>query len=313
MVRAALERMTELGAEVVDVEIPGLDSILSGSSMIGHEFKWDLIDYLAATPSAPVRSLQDILDGGLFHVQLEGAFRRRAETEQRDSAAYQRAMAKRVAARDTVLATMDALALDALVYPTIRRRAARIGDPQGGSNCQLSATTGLPALSVPAGFTGAGLPTGMELLGRPFADARLLALGFAFEQAVQPRRAPPRTPPLENGQAPQPVVFEVSAASGPASARVVFSWDIVRSTLSYEASVSGVAANEIFGVNLHRAQAEREGGVIYRLSGPVGRAASGVIVLSTRDRDALLEGDLYVRLYTGPVPGGGAKAQLSVP
>ena len=54
-------------------------SILSGSSLIGHEFKWDLIDYLAATPDAQVGSLQDILDAGLYHVRLEATFRRRAE------------------------------------------------------------------------------------------------------------------------------------------------------------------------------------------------------------------------------------------
>ncbi len=313
LVRAALERMSESGAEIIDVEIPGLDSILSGSSLIGHEFKWDLIDYLAATPGAPVGSLQDILDGGLYHVRLEAAFRRRAEPAQRDSAAYHGAMAKRIAARDTVLATMDALSLDALVYPTIRRRAARIGDPQRGSNCQLSATTGLPALSVPAGFTGAGLPAGMELLGRPLEDARLLALGFAFEQSVQPRRAPARTPPLEDGRPPEPVAFEVSAMGGGATARVLFSWNVVTSALSYEATVSGIPAAEILGVGLHRAQAEREGGVIYRLSGPVDPIASGTITLNARDRQALAEGDLYLRLYTMAVPAGGPRSLLPVP
>ena len=35
----------------------------------------------------------------------------------------------------------------------------------------------LPALSVPAGFTGNGLPTAFQLIGRPFAEARLLAGG----------------------------------------------------------------------------------------------------------------------------------------
>ena len=139
IVRAALDSMSEAGAEIIDVEIPGLDSLLSGSSLIGLEFKWDLIDYLAATPAAPVSSLQDLLDRGLYHVRLEGTFRRRAAQEERDSAAYARAMDKRAAARDAVVARMDELLLDVLAYPTIRRRAARIGDPQGGSNCQLSA------------------------------------------------------------------------------------------------------------------------------------------------------------------------------
>ena len=313
MVREALERMGEAGAEIIDIEIPGLDSILSESSMIGHEFKWDLIDYLAATPGAPVGSLQDILDRGLYHVRLEAGFRRRASLEQRDSAAYHTAVAKRAEARDTVLATMDELALDAVVYPTIRRRAARIGDPQRGSNCQLSATTGLPALSVPAGFTDAGLPTGIELLGRPLEDARLLALGFAFEQSAQPRRPPARTPPLEGGRAPDPVAFEVAVQGGRAAARVLFSWDVATSALSYEATVSGIAAEEIRGVGLHRAQTDQMGGVIYRLSGPTDREASGTITLNAGERDALMGGDLYLRLYTTGGPSGGPRAPLPVP
>jgi aspartyl-tRNA(Asn)/glutamyl-tRNA(Gln) amidotransferase subunit A len=40
---------------------------------------------------------------------------------------------------------------------------------------------GLPALSVPGGFTPNGLPVGVQLMGRPFAEARLLALGRAYQ------------------------------------------------------------------------------------------------------------------------------------
>lgn len=313
LVREALDRMNDAGAEIIDIEIPGLDSILSGSSLIGHEFKWDLIGYLAATPGAPVGSLQDILDRGLYHVQLEATFRRRAATAQRDSAAYQQALAKRAMARNVVLETMDERSLDALVYPTIRRRASQLGDPQRGSNCQLSATTGLPALSVPAGFTEAGLPIGIELLGRPLEDARLLSLGFAFEQSTQPRRAPARTPPLEDSRAPDPVAFEVAVQGGRAAALVLFSWDIPTSSLSYEATVSGIALEEIMGMGLHRAQTNQEGGVIYRLSGPVDQGASGTITLNAGEREALMEGDLYVRLYTTEVPSGGPRAPLPAP
>jgi len=313
LLRAALDRMSDAGAEIIDIEVPGLDTILSGSSLIGLEFKWDLIDYLAATPAAQVSSLQDILDRGLYHVRLEANFRRRAAMEERDSAAFDRAMAKRAAARVAVLATMEELSLDAVAYPTIRRRAARIGDTQRGSNCQLSATTGLPALSVPAGFTDAGLPTGLELLGRPLEDARLLALGFAFEQSVHPRRAPARTPPLENGRAPEPVAFEVVAMGGRATAQVLFSWDVATSTLSYEAIVSGIPDIGILGLGLYRAQAEQEGGIIYRLSGPVGLEASGTITLNTSEREALLGGDLYLRLHTKEVPSGRPRAPLPIP
>jgi amidase len=313
MVRAALDNMGEAGAEIVDVEIPGWDSLLTGSSLIGLEFKWDLIDYLAATPNAPVGSLEDILDGGLFHVRLEGILRRSASAEERNDDAIARAMDQRATARAAVLATMDELQLDALVYPTIRRRPARIGDPQGGSNCQLSATTGLPALSVPAGFTDLGLPVGLELLGRPLQDARLLALGFAFEQAFQPRQAPVQTPRLENGRAPAPVAFEITAQGGGAAARMLFAWDITTSTLLYQATFSGIPAAEILGVGLHQAQEEREGGVLYRLSGPGGQQSSGAITLDAVERAALMGGDFYLRLYTTETPYGGPRVQLSIP
>ena len=41
--------------------------------------------------------------------------------------------------------------------------------------------TGLPALSVPCGLTKEGLPIGLQLVARPWAEARLLRAGWAFE------------------------------------------------------------------------------------------------------------------------------------
>jgi aspartyl-tRNA(Asn)/glutamyl-tRNA(Gln) amidotransferase subunit A len=50
---------------------------------------------------------------------------------------------------------------------------------------------GLPAVSVPCGFTANGLPVAYQLLGRPFAEARLLRLAHAYQQATDwHRRAP---------------------------------------------------------------------------------------------------------------------------
>jgi aspartyl-tRNA(Asn)/glutamyl-tRNA(Gln) amidotransferase subunit A len=52
---------------------------------------------------------------------------------------------------------------------------------------------GLPALSVPMGFDGNGMPVGLQLVGRPFAEARLLEAAHAFEQATGwSRRRPQR-------------------------------------------------------------------------------------------------------------------------
>jgi len=44
--------------------------------------------------------------------------------------------------------------------------------------------TGLPALSVPCGFTAMGLPVGLQIVGRPWAEAKLLSAAYAYEQAT---------------------------------------------------------------------------------------------------------------------------------
>lgn len=196
VIRGALHAMGSSGAAVEEHPIPRLNELLDGTCVIVHEFKWDLWDYLAAHPSAPVRSLSEILERGLFHPVVEERFRMRNLPQRRETAAYRAARARRSALRAAVLLHMDTHRLDALAYPSLHGKPAPIGQAAGKENCQLSAATGLPALSVPAGFTADGLPVGLELLGRPLDDARLLGFGFALEQAIHPRRSPASTPPL---------------------------------------------------------------------------------------------------------------------
>jgi aspartyl-tRNA(Asn)/glutamyl-tRNA(Gln) amidotransferase subunit A len=43
---------------------------------------------------------------------------------------------------------------------------------------------GTPALTLPCGFTSNGLPSGLQLIGRPYAEAQLLSAGHAFQQAT---------------------------------------------------------------------------------------------------------------------------------
>ncbi|HEY7293815.1 MAG TPA: amidase family protein, partial [Dehalococcoidia bacterium] len=54
--------------------------------------------------------------------------------------------------------------------------------------------THLPALSLPCGFTRAGLPIGLQIAGRPFDEATVLRAGHAYEQATDwhTRRPPAR-------------------------------------------------------------------------------------------------------------------------
>lgn len=50
-------------------------------------------------------------------------------------------------------------------------------------SCWYVTATGLPAISVPCGFTEDGLPVGLQLVGRPLGDAELVRLALAFEEA----------------------------------------------------------------------------------------------------------------------------------
>jgi amidase len=51
-------------------------------------------------------------------------------------------------------------------------------------SCTLISATGAPALSVPAGFTPSGLPVGLQIIGPPRADRRVLEVGHVFERAT---------------------------------------------------------------------------------------------------------------------------------
>jgi aspartyl-tRNA(Asn)/glutamyl-tRNA(Gln) amidotransferase subunit A len=52
---------------------------------------------------------------------------------------------------------------------------------------------GLPAISVPCGFTASGLPIGLQIVGRAFDEAGILRVAQAYEQATEWHR---RRPPL---------------------------------------------------------------------------------------------------------------------
>lgn len=81
---------------------------------------------------------------------------------------------------------------DLLLTPTTPVPAPPITGPDAVEQAQLLTRftapfnlTGLPALSVPAGFTSGGLPVGLQLVSRPWAEATLLRAAYAFEQATQ--------------------------------------------------------------------------------------------------------------------------------
>lgn len=311
IVRGAVDRMRAAGATIVDVEIPQLSALLQGSSLIDYEFKFDLADYLAAIPNAPMRSLGDILEAGFYHQALDATFRRRNTTAARDSAP-QDVLARRANLYRAVNDAMDAHNVIALVYPTMKRKAALVGESQPGSNCQLAAHTNLPALSLPAGFTADGLPIGVELLGRAYSDKDLLRLGLALERTATIRRPPPSTPRFtgEPRQAPPPVAA-VLAGNAPLAMR----FDLAEggSRLIYDVRVNGVAPEDVLVVSLHRTAARSQSGpAIARLVAPGQVTGRGEISLALANVTDLKTTPLYVQLFTRAAPFGAARVPVTI-
>jgi len=305
IVQATLDLLKKAGAEVIDTPIPGLDDLLRGSSMINSDFKFDLAEYLGRDPSAPVKSLGEILDRGLYHSALETMFRGRNAVDQRESDESRRARIKRIALRSAVEAVLGEHQLTALVYPTLRRKPARIGEAQGGTNCQLSSHSGLPALGLPAGFSDDGLPVGMDLLGRPFGEADLLALGFAIEQTLKLRRPPFSTPSLVNGKAPAPRVTTVTSSG----VTVNVAFDETTSRLRYDIKPEASVREKLTAIWLHNGTPDKPGAARHQLFA-VDRPHEGAISLSAQDRRNLADGQLLVRFYLEHVKGSSGDVPL---
>lgn len=95
------------------------------------------------------------------------------------------------------LETLDRLKLDGYVYPAIQMPPPDESMPQDGqlSGGPHSATSwinmiGTPAIVVAGGFYASGLPFGLEFSGRPWTDADLLSIAYAWEQATHFRKPP---------------------------------------------------------------------------------------------------------------------------
>ena len=200
VVRAAVNEMKTQGAEIVGVTIPGLAELLVDhprpNLVLVQDFKFDLNAYLASRPTAPVRTLEEVLASGKYHPAVEANLRFSQGVESRETAEYFAHIVKRSTLREAILKAMADNRVDALAYPTIRRKANLIGEMQMGNNCQLASKSGLPAIVVPGGFTADGLPVGVELSGRAWSEPQLIKFAYAYEQATRHRRPPASTPAI---------------------------------------------------------------------------------------------------------------------
>jgi aspartyl-tRNA(Asn)/glutamyl-tRNA(Gln) amidotransferase subunit A len=178
-VEAALGRMTELGAEIVDLRL--------GVSVL----QVMAIAYVITLVEAAAYHMPNLLAGTQGYGREFGLVLRAGLLVPADSyvhAQKARARIERRVAR--LLETHDVLAMPTVgamadpLPPGPRPLARRISEHPVPQYTWLANLTGGPAVSVPCGFGATGLPIGLQLIGRKFEDATVLRAAHAYELAT---------------------------------------------------------------------------------------------------------------------------------
>lgn len=216
----ALAVLRAQGAQLVD--IPRFD----GSQEIDQhemtvllgELKHDLNAYLATTPATvKSRTLADLIAFNRAQSALEMPLFGQELFERAEASGGldgQWKKARRIslehAGRRGIDQMLRQYQVSAIVGPTVAAAwliDAVHGDqyPGGGAG-SLPAVAGYPHLTVPMGLVR-GLPVGLSFIGPQWADARILSLGFAYEQAAGVQLVPQYLPSIEEGPAIAPFLL----------------------------------------------------------------------------------------------------------
>jgi Asp-tRNA(Asn)/Glu-tRNA(Gln) amidotransferase A subunit family amidase len=174
---AAAATLERLGAEIIDVDLP-----YARESLV-------LMETIHPSEAATIHHKRFQSQRELFHPtvapRLEAGLLIPATS-------YLQAQRLREAMRLACVALLTSV--DLLLAPTDRQPAPLVSSGAGATN-RLTAPfnlTGLPALALPCGFTGEGLPLGMQLVSEPWAEATLVRAGCAYQRVTDwHQRRPP--------------------------------------------------------------------------------------------------------------------------
>jgi aspartyl-tRNA(Asn)/glutamyl-tRNA(Gln) amidotransferase subunit A len=205
-VRAAVEVLEGVGAATAEVSLPHTEYgvaayyILAPSEASSNLARYDGIKYGYRTPHWS--NLRDMY----MRTRDEGFG---AEVKRRImlgtyalSAGYYEAYYKKAQQVRTLILRdfQEAFEhVDVLLAPTAPTPAFKIGEKTSDPlQMYLSDVftvpinlAGIPGISVPCGFTSAGLPIGLQIIGKPFDEATILRLAYAFEQQTEYHRRKP--------------------------------------------------------------------------------------------------------------------------
>jgi amidase len=170
-----------------------------------YEFKAGLERYLAKY-DAPLKTLTQLIGYNQQYVKSEMPFFGQDLFERANARgglgeeAYitARSRARRLAGPEGIDAALKEQRLDALIAPATGPAWVTdtlAGDHFPGAGYGAAAVAGYPSLTVPMG-SSSGLPLGIVFMGPAWSEARLLGLGYAYEQLTRARKPPEYLPTL---------------------------------------------------------------------------------------------------------------------
>jgi Asp-tRNA(Asn)/Glu-tRNA(Gln) amidotransferase A subunit family amidase len=189
----ALEDMETQGAVLADpFTIPDFGELTK--NLWCDTFRHDINQYFTSLgDAAPLNSLTEVYNSGKFSVYIKDRLYQALEEPIQDQPSCRNIYeeTRNIVFRNAVEKAMAAQNVDVIVYPTWNSPPNKLTDPRrhAGDNSQLIPPhTGLPAISVPMGFSPGHLPAGLQIVGKWFGDGELLGIAYAYEQATQHRR-----------------------------------------------------------------------------------------------------------------------------
>lgn len=199
VIEEGLRHLEAGGASLIDVEIPDLADWLVNTSLYVIKSKYDIDRFLGSRPSAPMKSVNEIVASGRYHKMLDllEGIAEGPDDPFSDPAYYPAYVAREEFAKLAVN-LMESHGVAALVYPTCQVVPPKRADTDSGvwttltfpTNTLISSQTWMPALTVPAGLTDDGLPVGLEILARRYDEQTMFRVGYGFEQVAQHRVRP---------------------------------------------------------------------------------------------------------------------------
>jgi len=202
LVKAAIKRMEASGAEFVEIAMPNLTERILNTSLYFLHSRHDIDQFLGARPELPYHTIGDIHAAKKYHPVLDLLdLIVQGPAHPADDPEYFRKLAARDDFQRDVVNMLAQKSLVAMCFPCVQVLPPTKSEVKSGkwstlafpANTFIASQAWMPSICVPAGFTGQGIPVGMEIVVYPYHEPDLFRLGYAFEQVTHHRKAPEST------------------------------------------------------------------------------------------------------------------------